>query len=251
MRIVLTLLGIVAVLYLAACAAVLVLQRSMIYYPQPALARVPDRVKLSVPGAQVMVSVQPRPGMPAVLYFGGNAEDVSASLPQLTAAYPQRAIYALHYRGYGGSTGTPSERALQDDALALFDHVQARHADVMVVGRSLGSGIAVRLATRRPVSRLVLVTPFDSLVALAAPLFPWLPVRWLMLDRYDSARLAPAVRVPTLVLAAERDEVVPRASTQRLVERFAPGVATLKVMAGAGHNTISDTGAYTDALRSF
>jgi uncharacterized protein len=72
-----------------------------------------------------------------------------------------------------------------------------------------------------------------------------------MLDRYDSARLAPAVKVPTLILAAERDEVVPRASTQRLHERFAPGVATLKVIAGAGHNTISDSPAYTDALRSF
>jgi pimeloyl-ACP methyl ester carboxylesterase len=251
MKIVLTLLMLVAVLYLAACGAVLLLQRTMIYSPQPAVGRVPDRIKLAANGAQLMVSVQPRPGMPAVLYFGGNAEDVSSSLPQLAAAYPQRAIYAMHYRGYGGSTGAPSEHALQSDGLALFDHVQARHADVMVVGRSLGTGIAVRLATQRPVSRLVLVTPFDSLTALAAPLFPWLPVRWLMLDRYDSARLAASVPVPTLILAAERDEVVPRASTQRLYERFAPGVATLRVMAGAGHNTISDNPAYTDALRSF
>jgi uncharacterized protein len=251
MKVLLTLAMLVALLYLAACGAVLLLQRSMIYYPQPALGRVHDRIKLAVDGAQVMVSVQPRPGMPAVLYFGGNAEDVSSSLPQLAAVYPQRAIYAMHYRGYGGSTGAPSERALQADALALFDQAQARHSDVVVVGRSLGTGIAVRLATRRPVSRLVLVTPFDSLTALAAPLFPWLPVRWLMLDRYDSARLAPAVKVPTLILAAERDEVVPRASTQRLHERFAPGVATLKVIAGAGHNTISDSPAYTDALRSF
>ena len=251
MKVVLTLLLLFVVLYFAACGAVLLLQRSMIYSPQPALGRVPDRIKLPVDGAQVMVSVQPRPGMPAVLYFGGNAEDVSSSLAQLTAAWPQRAIYALHYRGYGGSTGTPSEHSLQADAAALFDHVQARHAEVTVVGRSLGTGIAVRLATQRPVSRLVLVTPFDSLVALAAPLFPWLPVRWLMLDRYDSARLAPAVKVPTLILVAERDEVVPHASTLRLQQRFAPGVATWKVMPGAGHNTISDSPAYTDALRSF
>lgn len=251
MKVVLTLLLLVAVLYLAACGAVLLLQRSMIYSPQPALGRVADRLSLPVNGAQLMVSVQPRPGMPALLYFGGNAEDVSASVPQLAAAYPQRAIYALHYRGYGGSTGAPSERCLQADALALFDHVQARHVDVMVVGRSLGTGIAVRLATQRPVSRLILVAPFDSLVELAAPLFPWLPVRWLMLDRYDSARLAPSVKVPTLILAAERDEVVPRASTLRLYERFAPGIATWKVMAGTGHNTISDSPAYTDALRSF
>lgn len=249
MRIVLTLLAIVAVLYLSACAAVLLLQRSMIYYPQPALGRAPERMRLAVEGAQLNVAVQPRPGAGAVVYFGGNAEDVSSSLPELAAAFPQRAVYAMHYRGYGGSTGTPGERALQQDALALFDKVRERHADIVVMGRSIGSGIAVPLATQRPVSRLVLVTPFDSLATLAAPLFPWLPIRWLLLDRFDSARLAPAVKAPTLVLVAGQDEIVPRASTERLVQRFAPGIATMTVVPGAGHNTISASPAFDAALR--
>jgi hypothetical protein len=249
MRFVLTLLAIVAVLYLAACAAVLLLQRSMIYYPQPALGRAPERLRLTVEGVPVDVAVQPRPGAGAVVYFGGNAEDVSLSLPQLAAAFPQRAIYALHYRGYGRSAGTPSERALQRDALALYDQVRERHADVIVMGRSIGSGIAVPLATQRPVSRLVLVTPFDSLATLAAPLYPWLPIRWLLLDRYDSARVASLVKAPTLVLAAEHDEIVPRASTVRLVERFAPGVATMVVVPGTGHNSISASPDFDHALR--
>lgn len=251
MRIVLTLLVLLAALYLAACGAVLLLQRSMIYAPQPMLGRPAERIRLPVDGAQVMVSVQPRPGGSAVLYFGGNAEDVSLSLPELARAWPERAIYAMHYRGYGGSTGSPSESALQADAVALFDRVQASHPRLVVVGRSLGAGIAVRLATQRPVARLLLVTPFDSIASLAAPLFPWLPVRWLLLDRYDAARLAPSLTVPTLILAAERDEVVPRASTERLHGRFAPGVATLQVIAGVGHNTISASPAYSDALRRF
>ena len=251
MRVILTLVLLAAGLYVAACGAVLLLQRSMIYFPQPALGRAAERIKLPVAGAEVIVSVQPRAGAPAVLYFGGNAEDVSSSLPELAIAFPQRAIYAMHYRGYGGSSGAPSERALQADALALYDFAQARHPQITVIGRSLGSGLAVRLASERPVARLVLVTPFDSLTALAAPLFPWLPVRWLMLDRYDSASRAPSLHMPTLILAAEHDEVVPAASTRRLYERFPPGVATLQVIAGTGHNTISSSPVYTHALRRF
>ncbi len=250
MRMLLTLLLLAVAMYAAACGAVLLLQRSMIYYPQPAAGTPPQRLQLRVDGEQVQVSVQPRPGGSAVLYFGGNAEDVSLSLPELAADFPRRAIYALHYRGYGGSTGAATERALHADALALFDHVQPGHRDVMVVGRSLGSGLAVRLASQRPVAGLVLVTPFDSLPSLAAPLFPWLPVRWLLLDRYDSARLAPQIRVPTLILAAERDEVVPRENSERLLRRFAPGTATMVVIPAAGHNTISAAPAYSAALRA-
>lgn len=250
MRLLVTLLLLAVALYAAACAAVLLLQRSMIYYPQPAAGRPPQRLQLAVDGVQVLVSVQPRPGAGAVLYFGGNAEDVSLSLPELAAAFPQRAVYALHYRGYGGSAGAPTERALHADALALFDRVHASHSEVLVVGRSLGSGVAVRLASQRPVARLVLVTPFDSLPSLAAPLFPWLPVRWLLLDRYDSARLAPRITTPTLILAAGHDEVVPRESTERLLRRFAPGTATMVVIPASGHNTISASPAYSAALRA-
>lgn len=250
MRMLLTLLLLAAALYAAACGAVLLLQRSMIYYPQPAAGRPPERLRLDMDGAQVLVSVQPRPGGGAVLYFGGNAEDVSLSLPEVAAAFPRRAVYAMHYRGYGGSTGAPTERALHADALALFDGVHASHPEVLVVGRSLGGGVAVRLAAQRPVSRLVLVTPFDSLPSLAAPLFPWLPVRWLLLDRYDSARLAPRIATPTLILAAERDEVVPRENTERLLRQFTPGTAKLVVIPASGHNTISASPAYSAALRA-
>jgi pimeloyl-ACP methyl ester carboxylesterase len=155
----------------------------------------------------------------------------------------------MNYRGYGGSTGTPSEQSLQRDALLLFDHVHAQHPDVTVMGRSLGSGLAVRVASARPVGRLVLVTPYESLSGLAAALFPYFPVHWLLVDRYESGRHAPQVKAPTLILAAERDEVIPRWSTEQLQSRFAGGIATLKVIAGAGHNTISEAPAYWTALR--
>ena len=251
MRTVLGLLAFAAVLYAGACAALFFLQRSLIYFPQPAPAPAGGAVmKLPVAGGDVLVSVRAHAdaGAGALLYFGGNAENVAFSLPALAQAFPDRALYLLHYRGYGGSAGAPSEAALLDDARALFDRVQARHGDVAAMGRSLGTGIAVRLASERAVSRLVLVTPYDSLQALAAQQFPLFPVRWLLQDKFESDRYAPRIAVPTLIVAAEHDEVIPRASTERLHRRFGAGVATMHVVPATGHNTILDSPEYARAL---
>lgn len=249
MRILLGLLALLFLAYAAAGAALYFNQRSMIYLPQPGGPRPGAAVmKLATEAGEVLVSVRPREGAAALIYFGGNAEEVSYSLPSLAEAFPDRALYALHYRGYGGSAGEPSEAALLQDARALFDQVRGRHADLAVIGRSLGSGIAVRLAAERPVSRLVLVTPFDSLADLAAQQFPYFPVRWFIRDKYESGRHAPRISAPTLLIAAEHDEIVPRSSTEQLLRRFAPGVATLKVIPGTGHNDISDSPEYAKAL---
>jgi pimeloyl-ACP methyl ester carboxylesterase len=236
--------------YLAACLALFAFQRSLIYFPpQAASVAAPRTSTLALPGAAVRVSERPRQGPQAVLYFGGNAEDVTASLALLEEAFPERALYLMHYRGYLGSSGKPTEQALVADALALFDRVAAEHRDILVVGRSLGSGVAVQLAAQRPVSRLVLVTPFDSLAALGARQFPYFPVRWLLRDRYESGKHAPAVTASTLIIAAGHDEIVPARSTELLLSRFSTGVASMKVVGGAGHNSISDSPLYIPYLR--
>lgn len=234
-------------LYLALCAALYVFQRSLLYLPQPARAAVPA-LELDVPGARLQVSVHLRGGAQAVLYFGGNAEDVSTRLAELTASFPRHSVFALHYRGYGRSTGRATEAALVADALALFDHVARQRADLTVVGRSLGSGLAVGVAAQRPVNRLVLVTPYDSIAAVAARHYPFFPVRWLIHDRFDAAAVAPRVRAATTVIVAERDEVIPRARTEALLSRFAPGVAQRVVIPGAGHNTLDGRADYAAAL---
>lgn len=235
--------------YGVACLALFFLQRSLIYYPPAASAYpAPHTSTLQVPGASLKVSERPVSGHGAVIYLGGNAEDVTASLPQLDAAFPDRALYLLHYRGYGGSSGKPNEEDLVRDALALFDHVAPVHGDIVVIGRSLGTGVAVQLATRRPVRRLVLVTPFDSLRDLAAEQFPYFPVRWLLRDRYDSWRHAPRVTAPTRIIVAGKDEIIPAHSSRQLLSRFAHGVATMQVIEDAGHNTISNHPAYLPAL---
>ena len=248
-RIAIIILATVAAMYLGFCVLLFVVQRSLIYFPQPSALRSPATFKLPVAEAEVLVSVRPHEGEKALLYFGGNAEDVSFSLPSFSRDFPEHALYLLHYRGYGGSAGTPSEEAIQKDALALFDAVQAKHPEIVVVGRSLGSGVAVRLASQRPVSRLVLVTPGYSLEELAARLYPYIPVRWLLLDKFESWRYAPRVVAPTVLVVAENDEVIPRASTERLYASFTKGIATLKVVAGASHNTISESPRYLEILK--
>ncbi len=249
-RIMLKIAVVVALAYLALGAALFVFQRSLIYAPQPRSAGSGATVvKLAVDGGEVLITARLHLGSDALLYFGGNAEDVSSSLPSFSAAFPDHAIYLLHYRGYGGSSGTPSEAALFADAVALFDKVHAEHPNIVVVGRSLGSGVAIRLASLRPVARLVLVTPYDSIQELAARQFPYFPVRWLLLDKFESWKYAAQVVAPTLVMAAEHDEVIPRASTEALRARFRAGVASFKVVAGTDHNSISESPEYISLLK--
>lgn len=223
-------------------------QRSYIYYPVGRSALVPS-MSLDREGTRLVISKNEVEASRAVLYFGGNAEDVSQAVGQLERAFPDSSIYAMHYRGYGGSAGEPSERALVADALALHDQVAPRYREILIVGRSLGSGIAVQLAAARPVSRLVLVTPFHSMAALAAQLYPWLPTRWLLRDKYDSARFAAQVSAPTTIIVAQQDEVIPPGSAMALSKAF-PAGTEVRVIAleGAGHNTLSADERYWTAL---
>lgn len=228
-----------AILYGALCLVLALLQRSMIYLPTPLSNTSAQYLELSQADATIRVAIHAHSGSRAVLYFGGNAEDVSYSLPELSQVFPQAAIYAMHYRGYSGSTGSPSEQALHSDALALYERVARDHSEIIVVGRSLGSGLAVPLAARRKVDRLVLVTPFDSMVNVAKYHYPLVPVNLLLLERYESCLESPKIRTPTLILIAESDAVVPRKCTMNLVQSFPPGVCQAVVLPNTDHNTLA------------
>ena len=240
----------IAVFYVVFCLALFLLQRSMIYFPQPRGGPAgASLLEFEVAGRKVLAATRARPGAEALLYFGGNAEDVSGSLDGLASAFPEHALYLLHYPGYGGAPGKPTEAALMADALALFDRIVAEHPRVTVIGRSLGSGVAAQVAAARPLTRLVLVTPYDSLHDIASRRFPFVPVRWLMLDTFDSGRHVAKLTVPTLVIAAENDRVIPRASTDQLLGRFGQGVATFALLPGADHNFSDRDPRYLRLLR--
>jgi hypothetical protein len=190
---------------------------------------------------EVFIASRKHEGAKAVVYFGGNGDDVSKTLPELAKTYSNHALYLLHYRGYGGSPGLTTEAALTADALALFDRVYAKHQEVVVIGRSLGTGMAVQLASVRPAARLVLITPYASLADLAAQRYPYVPVNLLLIDKYDSQRFAPKISAPTLVVVAENDEIIPALSSEQLLSRFQPGVARMQVIPGVGHNSILES----------
>jgi uncharacterized protein len=245
------LVALIAGLYVLVCGVLFVYQRSLIYFPQPRSARDASTLMSFPVGSETLhVSVRPHPGPKALIYFGGNAEDVSLDIPDLGRAFPESAIYALHYPGYGGSSGSPSQRAIFTDALRLFESIHAEHSDVTVVGRSLGSGVAVWLASQKPVTRLVLITPFDTLADAAENQFPFLPVRWLLRDKFESRRYAPLVTAPTRIIVAEHDEIVPRSSSDALSKRFREGIVSFAVLPGVGHNTVQTNSQYWTFLGS-
>ena len=239
-------------LYAAVCAFLYVIQRNLIYYPTPE-SRNPGAVDLRIDsGGESLQVWQLNPGQPeAIIYFGGNAEDVAANMPDFDRALPGYTIYLVNYRGYGASTGEPSEAALFADAERVYDRVKHDHRSVHAIGRSLGSGVAVHLATVRKIDKLVLITPYDSIASVAASAMPLFPVQWLLKDRYDAAGLAARLTSPSLVMMAERDQVIPRRHSEKLVAAFDPQVVTAIVVPGADHNTIGMVRTYWDSLAAF
>ncbi len=227
--------------------------RSMIFQRND--TRVPESatdIAVHVPGAVLRGWVTNPDSERAVIYFGGNAEQVGLYRDIVETEFPQHATYLLAYRGYGASDGEPSEEALVQDGVHLVDEVQRRHRDrpVAVIGRSLGSGVAVQVAAARPgIDRLALVTPFDSLAAVVRDLMPGIPMAGLVSDRFDSAAVAGTITMPTLVVRAGRDEVIAAARTDALVAALPHELTTVRDFPAADHNSLSMYAAYWAALR--
>ncbi len=239
--------------YAGICAWLFLVQRQMIYFPAFTRADAAGTGYSLDRGDAVLRGWVVNPGRPsAILYFGGNAEAVQANRDDFSRLFPDRTVYLPAYRGYGASDGTPAGPALLDDALALFDDIQARHPGqpVSLIGRSLGSGVASHVAARRPADRLALITPFDSLANVAGAHYPWLPVRWLLRDAYPSHQSLADYRRPVLVIRAGRDEVIPAANTDALI-RALPVVPEVVTIAEADHNDIGGFPAFGDALEGF
>ena len=162
---------------------------------------------------------------PAVVYFGGRSEEVSWLVRDAGTLFPGMTVLALNYRGYGQSHGEPGEEQMIADACMQIDWLRAHSkvdgARMAVVGRSLGSGVAVQVAMQRAVQATVLITPYDSILALAQRKFPSLPVSMLLQHRFESVKHAARVNAPTYVLRAASDDIVPHSHTNELVRKLA------------------------------
>jgi pimeloyl-ACP methyl ester carboxylesterase len=243
--------------------AVYFLQDSLIFYRQPLaearraeIARQPDVEELwlaAADGTRVH-AWHLRAGPDMVLYFGGNAEEVSWMLDAARAEAPGVSWLLLDYRGYGLSRGAPSQKALVADAIALYDRAKtlpgADPRRIFGFGRSLGSGVAVALASQRPLKGIILSTPYDSLLAVARRYYGFLPVRWMLKHPFDSIALAPRLDTPLLCLIAGRDEVIPPVHAERLYEAWR-GPKRRVLLAEATHNTTDEAREFWASIRAF
>lgn len=246
-------------LYALVAALAYVLQTWLIF-PAGLAASAPDlpaearRVELETGKGEHVVLVRlpaARPTgeqRPLLLGFGGNAWNADAAALMLHRIFPEHEVAALHYRGYGPSSGRPSAAALFDDARRAYDHIaHAEEADIVAVGLSIGAAVAVDLAAARPLEGIVLVTPFDSLKELAASHYPWLPVRLLLRHRMEPAETLRGLDVPVAMIAAGKDEVVPAARSAPV--RDAARDLRSDITIPSGHNDIYEHPDFAAALR--
>ena len=205
-----------------------VFQRSLMYFPDPAriapaLAGLPQAQEVTFQSSdgETLIAwfVPPRGDKPVVLYFQGNAEGLPARVSRFSWLIADgTGLLALCYRGYGGSSGRPSELGLIRDAQAAYAFARERYPAERIVlfGESLGTGVAVALAADRAIAGLILDAPFSSAVDLGAAAYPFVPVRWAMKDTFRSDRRIASVRAPLLVLHGARDPIVPIRFGERL-----------------------------------
>lgn len=252
MRAVLTLAVLGLIVYCAIAAYLALAQRRFQYHPAdkgltPAsvgLAQV-ETLSLPTPDGETLVAwhAKPAPGRPTVLFLPGNAGEIGDRSVRF-GFYQARGlgVLFLSYRGFGGSTGSPSEPGLIADADAAHGWLLAAGAPaakIVVIGESLGTGVAVRLAARRPVAALVLEAPYTAAVDVARLSYWWLPVGLLMTDQFRSADWLGKIAVPTLVVHGTADALIPFAMG-RAVYQALPGPKEFMTLEGGGHGSVHD-----------
>jgi len=194
-----------------------------------------------------------RTGTSLIIYYGGNAEEVSENLNTLDHIGPYSFLF-MNFRGYGDSEGKPSEKALFKDALHIFDTITKQENisanRVVLLGRSLGAGVAVYVAKHREVQGVILVSPFDSMLQMAKAHYPFLPSQWFLKHRFDSIALAPEIHTPGLFLIGNNDRIIPNSHSKKLIDSWA-GPHTTITIDGANHDTIWEYPEYWQSIREF
>lgn len=236
-----------SVMYAGLLVGAWFLQRQLIYYPDP--VRTPpetfglsnvEEVSLPTLDGETIISwwSKAKPGQPTLLYFHGNAGTL-ATRSERVRKYQNTGtgIFMMTYRGYGGSTGKPSERANVRDAKQAYDFLISQGVPatkIVVYGESLGTGVATQVAAAKDVAGVILDAPYTSMVDVAEVHYPYLPARWLLIDRYNTRKYIDRINAPLLIVHGEDDAIVPVAMGREVYE-LARQPKEIATYAGAGH----------------
>lgn len=266
MKAALNLVLILAALYALFCLALYFFQSKLIFFPQKISDQALAGIRAVYPSAEIRLETPdgkilhgwflPSEGDlkkdPLVIYFGGNAEEVSGNVLDPHRLKSISSLF-INYRGYGLSTGTPSAESFIADALLIYDAMIERGftpGQIIVVGRSLGTGVATALARQRAVAKILLVSPFDSLGAVARRHYPFAPVDMLLRHAFDSAERAKHIEIPLKMILAENDETVPHEHSQKLFQAW-KGPKEQILIPGAVHNNLHDFDFYWEEIIRF
>ena len=222
----------------------------MVYFRQQTILYRPAKPNKETPPADIVLPETHRgpemkgwidnPGQDlALVYFGGASEPIELRRKSLEEAFPHHTRYMLPYRGFGPNSHLlPNETVIKEDALRLVRHVRRQHEGLHIIGRSLGTGMALHVAARIPVMAIGLITPYDSILEVAKGNYKWLPVTRMLRDRFESWRDASRVEAPIITCLAEIDKVVPPQRTAALL-RHLPQEPSCCTIAGSNHRTIA------------
>ncbi len=244
--------AVLSIAYVLMCFLLFLFQRQMIYLPTSEVS-VPDAAYTVLDTGEVRIKVWTlNPGKEkALIYFGGNAENVAYNIGDFRTLFADRTVYLVNYRGYGGSSGSPHEEGLYSDALFAYDHFIKQHSAFATMGRSIGGAVATYLASKRDVDKLILVTPFDSAVNVGKKLYRFFPMDLIVKERLDSAGRAAKITTDTLIIVAANDRIIPYENTQNLIRSFKKTEVESVTLSNVGHNTVHHHPDYKKIIASF
>jgi len=244
--------------YVALGVVMFLSQRALMYFPEavrtaPAAAGLPQAQEVTLDTADgekiIAWHVPPRDGKPLVIYFHGNGGSLRLRAERFARLVAEgTGLLAVSYRGYGGSTGRPTEAGLIEDARAAYAYAAQRDPRIALWGESLGTGVAVALAAEKPVDRVILESPYTSTVDIAAAHYWFMPVRLLMRDTFRSDLRIAQVKAPVLILHGEADGIIPIIYGDRLFA-MAPGRKQMVGFPKGSHNDLDDFGAMEVAVK--
>lgn len=244
--------AVLSIAYVLMCFLLFLFQRQMIYLPTSEVS-VRDAAYTVLDTGEVRIKVWTlNPGKEkALIYFGGNAENVAYNIDDFRTLFADRTVYLVNYRGYGGSSGSPHEEGLYSDALFVYDHFIKQHSALSTMGRSIGGAVATYLASERDVDKLILVTPFDSAVNVAKKLYWFFPIDLILKERLDTAGRAANITADTLIIAAANDRIIPHRCTLDLIKAFRKTRVEAVTLENTGHNTVHFHPDYKKIIASF